>query len=64
MNTLDKLTELIDSLPEDSVTRVNLKAVRGAFLAGEDEEWRLLRVLGGFCDERIPELKAQLRDSG
>lgn len=56
MSTLDKLTELMDSLPENSVTRVNLRAVRAALLAGEDEEWRLLRVLGGFCVEGIAKL--------
>jgi len=58
MNTLDKLTELIDSLPERSVTRINLIAVRGAMRVGEDEELRLHEVLRAFAIEATQRLSS------
>lgn len=58
MSTLEKLTELIDSLAQESVTRRNLLAIRGAMLAGYTEEWRLYAALSAFSREAIERLRS------
>lgn len=57
MTTLGKLTELIDSLPEGSVTRANLKGVRGAIEAGPSDEYRLYEFIREFCQQRATEIR-------
>ncbi len=56
INTLEKLTELIDSLPANSLTRRNLLAVKAAMRAGYTEELRLYELLSAFAREAIVRL--------
>lgn len=61
MTTLDKLTQLIDSLPADSVTRANLLAVRATLREGQHQERLLHAVLKAFSQERIRQLNHRER---
>jgi hypothetical protein len=56
----EALTELLDSLPEESLTRANLLVVRGAYRVGEVEERRLASVLRQFAQEGQARLRFEL----